>query len=81
MCAQSLSRVQLFVAPWTTTWACQAPLSTEFSKQEYWNGLPFPTQRVFPIQGLKVSLLYLPYQQADTLPPHHLGAPRGRMDT
>ena len=29
----SLSRVQLFAAPWTV--ACQAPLSMEFSRQEY----------------------------------------------
>ena len=27
--------------PWTV--ACQAPLSMEFSKQEYWSGLPFPS--------------------------------------
>ena len=31
-----LSRVQLFAAPWTV--ACQAPLSMEFSRQEYWSG-------------------------------------------
>ena len=37
---QLLSHVQLFVAPWTV--ARQAPLSMEFSRQEYWNGLPFP---------------------------------------
>ena len=36
-----LSRVQLFVAPWTV--AHQAPLSMGFSRQEYWSGLPFPT--------------------------------------
>ena len=23
--------------------ACQAPLSMEFSRQEYWSGLPFPS--------------------------------------
>ncbi|CAN0016860.1 unnamed protein product, partial [Rangifer tarandus platyrhynchus] len=23
-------------------WTCQAPLSLEFSRQEYWNGLPCP---------------------------------------
>ena len=34
-------RVQLFAAPWTG--AQQAPLSMEFSRQEYWSGLPFPT--------------------------------------
>ena len=37
------SRVQLFATPWTV--ACQAPLSIELSRQEYWSGLPFP----FPI--------------------------------
>ena len=26
--------------PWTV--ACQTPLSVEFSRQEYWSGLPFP---------------------------------------
>ena len=40
---QSLSRVQLFVIPWTM--ACQAPLSMEFCRQEYWSGLPFPSPR------------------------------------
>ena len=30
-----LSDVQLFVTPWTV--ASQAPLSTEFSRQEYWS--------------------------------------------
>ena len=30
-----------FVTPWTV--ACQAPLSLEFSRQEYWSGLPFPS--------------------------------------
>ena len=37
----SLSRVQLFVTPRTV--ACQAPLSMEFSRQENWSGLPFPS--------------------------------------
>ena len=31
------SRVRLFMILWTM--ACQAPLSTGFSRQEYWNGL------------------------------------------
>ena len=34
-----LSRVQLFVTLWTITH--QAPLSMDFSRQEYWSGLPF----------------------------------------
>ena len=41
MCEQSLSCVCFFAAPWTV--ACQAPLSMEFSRQENWRGLPFPT--------------------------------------
>ena len=36
-----LSHVRLFVTPWTV--ACQAPLSMGFPRQEYWNGLPFPS--------------------------------------
>ena len=37
----SLSRVWLFVTPWTV--AHQAPVSMEFSRQEYWSGLPLPS--------------------------------------
>ena len=37
----SLSRVWLFVTPWTA--AHQVLLSTGFSRQEYWSGLPFPS--------------------------------------
>ena len=40
ICAQSFSSVPCFVTPWTA--ARQAPLSTKFSRQEYWNGLPVP---------------------------------------
>ena len=36
------SHVWLFVTPWTV--AHHAPLSMEFSKQEYWSGLPFLSQ-------------------------------------
>ena len=46
MCAQSLSHVQLFVTLWTV--ACQTPLSTGFSRQEYWNRLQFPPLRDLP---------------------------------
>ena len=35
------SRVQLCVTPWTA--AHQAPLSTGFSRQEYWSGFAFPS--------------------------------------
>ena len=43
---QSLSRVQLFVTPQTV--AHQAPLSVEFSRQEYWSGLPCPSPGHLP---------------------------------
>ena len=36
-----LSHVRFFATPWTT--AYKAPLPTEFSRQEYWSGLPFPS--------------------------------------
>ena len=38
---KSLSRVWLFVTPWTV--AYQAPLSMRFSRQEYWSGVPLPS--------------------------------------
>ena len=41
MKVKSLSRVQLFVTPWTV--AYQDPLSMGFSRQEYWSGVPFPS--------------------------------------
>ena len=43
---QLLSRVQLFAIPWTI--ARQAPLSMEFSRQEYWSGLSFPSPGDLP---------------------------------
>ena len=54
--------------PWTV--ACQAPLSTGFSRQEWWSGLPFPTPGDLPDPGIKpgspalqaVSLLSEPSQ-------------------
>ena len=38
-----------------TTWtvACQASLSMEFSRQEYWNGLPFPSPGDLPDPGIE----------------------------
>ena len=44
-----LSHVQLFATLWTI--AHQAPLSMEFSRQEYWSGLPFPPLGYFPNPG------------------------------
>ena len=46
-----LSRVRLFVTPWTA--ACQAPPSMEFSRQENWSGLPFPSPGNLPDSGIE----------------------------
>ena len=40
-----------FATPWTV--AHLAPLSIEFSRQEYWNRLPFPTLGGLPDPGIK----------------------------
>ena len=45
------SRVQLFATLWTV--AHQAPLSLEFSKQEYWSELPCPPPRDLPSPGIE----------------------------
>ena len=37
--------------PWTV--ALQAPLSMEFSRQEYWSGLPFPPPGNLPDPGIE----------------------------
>ena len=41
MKVKSLSRVRLFMTPWTA--AYQAPLPMGFSRQEYWSGVPLPS--------------------------------------
>ena len=40
--------------PWTI--AHQAPLSMGFSRQEYWSGLPFLSQGIFPMQDSNPGL-------------------------
>ena len=58
MCTQSLSHVQLFATPQTLT--CLAPLSMGFSKQEYWNGLPFPSPGDLPDPGIEPTTFASP---------------------
>ena len=57
---KSLSCVWLFAAPWTI--AHQAPPSVEFSRQEYWSGLPFPSPGDLPVPGIEPGS---PAMQAD----------------
>ena len=49
---KSLSRVQVFATPWTVAYL--APFM-RFSRQEYWSGLPFPSQDLGSIPGLERS--------------------------
>ena len=50
----------------TTVWtvACQASLSTGFSRQEYWSGLPFPSPGDLPNPGIEPGS---PALEADAL--------------
>ena len=68
-----LSRVQLFVTPWTI--ACQAPLSMKFSRQGYWSGWPCPSPADLPNPGIEPGS---PVLQADSLPSQSPGKPLSR---
>ena len=57
-----LNKVQLFTIPWTV--AHQAPLSMEFSRQEYWSGLPFPPPGDLLDPGIEPASL-MPPELAD----------------
>ena len=65
-----LSRVRLFVTPWTV--AHQAPPYKEFSRQEYWSGLPFPSPGDLPYPRIEPRSSAL---QADALPSEAPGSP------
>ena len=58
-----------FANPWTV--ACQAPLSMGFSREEYWNGLPFPSGDL-PDSGNESAS---PALQADSLRSEPPGRP------
>ena len=68
------SRVQFFEILWTV--ACQASLSMEFSRQEYWSRLPCPPPGIFLTQGMNLHLcigrLVLYHQ-------HHLGSRKSQL--
>ena len=57
----SCSVVSDFATPWTV--AHQAPLSMEFSRQEYWGGLAFPPPGDLPVPEIEPRSLAL---QADS---------------
>ena len=67
---KSLSRVRLFETPWTVAYL--APPSMGFSRQEYWNGLPFPSPGDLPNLGIEPRS---PAFQADALTSEPPGKP------
>ena len=71
---KSLSRVRLFVAPWTVVY--QALPFMGFSRQEYWSGLPFPSSGDLPNPRIEPRSLAL---QTDTLPSEPPGKPSGEQ--
>ena len=64
------SHVRLFATPWTV--AYQAPLSMDFSRQEYRSGLPFLSPGDLPDPGIDPGS---PTLQTDALPPDPPGKP------
>ena len=67
LCARSV--VSAVTAPWTA--APQAPLSVGFPRQGGWSRLRLPLPGDLPDPGSHLCLLWLPYQQADSLPLRH----------
>ena len=61
---------ETFVTPWTL--ARHTPLSMEFSRQEYWSGMPFPSPEDLPDSGVEPSS---PALWADSLPSKLTGKP------
>ena len=57
----------IFVTPWTVT--CQDLLPMEFSRQEYWSGLPFPSPGDLPNPKIKLASLVLTGGFFTTEPP------------
>ena len=51
-CCALLNHVRLFAGPWTVV--CQVPLPTSFSRQEYWNGVLFPSLVDLSDPGIKL---------------------------
>ena len=67
VCIQSrFSHVQLSATPGTV--ACQAPLSMEFSRQEYWSGFPFPPAGDLPHPGMEPASIVSCTDRQSSLP-------------
>ena len=65
-CVCMLNCVQLFGTPWSV--AHQAPLSMEFSRQEYWSSLHSLLQGIFLTHGSNPHLVHLLHWQTGSVP-------------
>ena len=63
-----------FVTPWTVV--LQAPLSMGFPRQEYWNGLPFPSPEDLPDPGIQPLSLASPVLAGKFFTTEQPGKPR-----
>ena len=82
MCSEALDlRLCVLVAQSCSTLcdlmncSCQAPLSLEFSRQEYWSGLPFPSPGDLPDQESNPGFPHCRQTQADALTSEPPGSP------
>ena len=74
MVVSLLSRVRLLRSHGLYV-TCQVPLSREFSRQEYWSGLPFPSPGYLPNSGIEPKSPAAPALQAEVL----LLSPQGTL--
>ena len=72
---KSLSHVQLFATPWTV--AYRTPPSMEFSRQEYWSGLPFPSPGDLPDPEIESRSPVLRAHTSPSEPPGQLTVRKG----
>ena len=64
------------VTPWTVP--TSPPLSMEFSRQEYWRGLPYSTPGNLPDPGIRLMPPASPALQADFFTSEPLRRPYGK---
>ena len=75
LCAKLLQSCPVWLFATLRTVTLQVSLSMEFSRQEYWSGLPCPPPRAPPDAGLKPASPVAPVFQVDSLPLSYGGSP------
>ena len=79
VCVCVISHVWLFEILWTI--ACQDPQSMEFSRQEFWSGLPFPNPKgsSWPSNQVRISWVSWICKQVNSLPLHFMRTPNNNV--